>query len=89
MNPSTELIAIARHNGGSVDANEKGEDKPFSAIELRSVLDDLWFRAYKVMIVKSEMVIVRLDSWIDCFPCHSHLFAGQQYSKQRRAKMLK
>ena len=50
MNPSTELIAIARYNGGSVDANEKGEDKPFSAIELRSVLDDLWFRAYKVMM---------------------------------------
>ena len=84
-----ETFDADQYNGSSIDANEKESDgKAFSAQHLRTILDDVWYKAYKLMIIKSDSALLELDKWFDSCPCHYHLFVGKKVNRHTRRKML-
>ena len=86
-----ETFSPDQYNGSSIDANEKnkGEGTPFSANELRRILDDQWYRGYKLSLIKANQVIVELDKWLDNCPCHHHLFTNIRAGRSTRGRMMK
>ena len=76
------------YNAGSSDGNEKDKDNQFNATVLRGILDDRWYHAYKLMVIKVDTVVLQLDRWFDQCPCHGHLFVGKRFGKDRRKRFL-